>query len=130
VVFAAVERTLASLLKDIVGNVQQIIRAEVRLAKVELAEEVGKARRAMILLAIGALFGAMALALLLLGAVYLLAHVVQPWVAAVLVALGAGAIGTALLVVGARQLRLISLAPGRTVNSVQENIQWAKAQAR
>lgn len=129
-VFAAVERTLASLLKDIVGNVQQIIRAEVRLAKVELAEEVGKARRAMILLAIGALFGAMALALLLLGAVYLLAHVVQPWVAAVLVALGAGAIGTALLVVGARQLRLISLAPGRTVNSVQENIQWAKAQAR
>ena len=43
-VFAVVERTIASLLKDIVGNVQQIIRAEVRLAKVEVAEELSKAR--------------------------------------------------------------------------------------
>jgi len=125
-----VERTVASLLKDIIGNVQQIIRAEVRLAKVEVAEELGKARRGVALLAAGALFGVMALGFLLLGAVYLLAHVVQPWVAAMLVALGAAVIGGALLVVGARQLKLVSLTPPRTVNSVQENIQWAKAQAR
>jgi uncharacterized membrane protein YqjE len=130
VVFAVVERTVASLLKDIIGNVQQIIRAEVRLAKVEVAEELGKARRGVALLAAGALFGVMALGFLLLGAVYLLAHVVQPWVAAMLVALGAAVIGGALLVVGARQLKLVSLTPPRTVNSVQENIQWAKAQAR
>lgn len=129
-VFAVVERTVASLLKDIIGNVQQIIRAEVRLAKVEVAEELGKARRGVALLAAGALFGVMALGFLLLGAVYLLAHVVQPWVAAMLVALGAAVIGGALLVVGARQLKLVSLTPPRTVNSVQENIQWAKAQAR
>jgi putative superfamily III holin-X len=128
--FAVVERSIASLLKDIIGNVQQIIRAEVRLAKVEVAGELVKARRAMTLLAVGGLFGAAALAFLLLGAVYGLAHIVQPWVAAVLVALGAGAIGGALIVVGARQLRVISLPPARTVNSVQENIQWAKAQAR
>jgi uncharacterized membrane protein YqjE len=130
VVFAVVERTVASLLKDIIGNVQQIIRAEVRLAKVEVAEELGKARRGVALLAAGALFGVVALGFLLLGAVYLLAHVVQPWVAAMLVALGAAVIGGALLVVGARQLKLVSLTPPRTVNSVQENIQWAKAQAR
>ena len=129
-VFAVVERTVASLLKDIIGNVQQIIRAEVRLAKVEVAEELGKARRGVALLAAGALFGVMALGFLLLGAVYLLAHVVQPWVAAMLVALGAAVIGGALLVVGARQLKLVSLTPPRTVNSVQENIQWAKAQAK
>jgi hypothetical protein len=128
--FAVVERSIASLLKDIIGNVQQIIRAEVRLAKVEVAGELVKARRAMTLLAVGGLFGAAALAFLLLGAVYGLAHIVQPWVAAVLVALGAGAIGGALIVVGARQLRVISLPPARTVNAVQENIQWAKAQAR
>ncbi len=129
-VFAVVERTVASLLKDIIGNVQQIIRAEVRLAKVEVAEELGKARRGVVLLAAGVLFGVMALAFLLLGGMYLLAHVVQPWVAAVLVALGAGVIGGGLLAVGARQLKLVSLTPPRTVNSVQENIQWAKAQAR
>jgi len=85
---------------------------------------------AMVLLALGGLFGAMALGCLLLGAVYLLAHVVQPWVAAVLVALGVGAIGGALVGVGVSRLKRVSLPPARTVTSVQENIQWAKAQAR
>ena len=129
-VFAMVERSIASLLKDIVGNVQQIIRAEVRLAKVEVAEELSKARRAAMMLAVGALFAVFAVALLLLGAVYLLSQVVQPWLAAVIVAIGSAVLGGAFLMVGARQLKLVSLAPERTVNSVQENIQWAKAQAR
>jgi uncharacterized membrane protein YqjE len=130
VVFSVVERSISSLLKDIVGNLQQIIRAEVRLAKVEVGEELSKARQAMVLLAIGALFGAMALAFLLLGAVYALAHVIQPWAAAVLVAIGAGAVGGALVAVGISQIKRVSLPPARTVTSVQENIQWAKAQAR
>ena len=127
--FDVVERSIASLVKDIVGNLQQIIRAEVRLAKVEVAEELTKAGRAMALLAVGALFATMALGCLLLAAVYLLAHFVQPWAAAVLVALGAGAIGGVMVAIGARQLKRVSL-PARTVTSVQENIQWAKAQAR
>lgn len=129
-VFSVVERSISSLLKDIVGNLQQIIRAEVRLAKVEVGEELSKARQAMVLLAIGGLFGAMALAFLLLGAVYALAHVVQPWIAAVLVAIGAGAVGGALVAIGIGQIKRVSLPPERTITSVQENIQWAKAQAR
>ena len=129
-VFGVVERSISSLLKDIVGNLQQIIRAEVRLAKVEVGEELSKARQAIVLLAIGSLFAAMALAFLLLGAVYALAHVVQPWVAAVLVAIGAGAVGGAVVAVGISQIKRVSLPPARTVTSVQENIQWAKAQAR
>ena len=36
----------------------------------------------------------------------------------------------ALTAVGAKQLKLISLPPPRTVTSVQESIQWAKAQTR
>ena len=94
-VFSVVERSISSLLKDIVGNLQQIIRAEVRLAKVEVGEELSKARQAMVLLAIGA-----------------------------------GAVGGALVAVGISQIKRVSLPPARTVTSVQENIQWAKAQAR
>jgi uncharacterized membrane protein YqjE len=127
--FDVVERSIASLVKDIVGNLQQIIRAEVRLAKVEVAEELTKARRAMVFLAVGALFATMAVGCLILAAVYLLAHFVQPWAAAVLVAVGVGAIAGVLVAIGATQLKRVSL-PARTVTSVQENIQWAKAQAR
>ena len=46
--FQVVERSIGSLVNDIVGNVQQIIRSEVRLAKAEVREELTKARRAMI----------------------------------------------------------------------------------
>ena len=127
--FDVVERSIASLVKDIVGNLQQIIRAEMRLAKVEVGEELTRVRRAMVLLAVGVLFATMALGCLILAAVYVLAHFVQPWAAAVLVALGVGAIGGVLVAIGATQLKRVSL-PARTVTSVQENIQWAKAQAR
>ena len=127
--FDVVERSIASLVKDIVGNLQQIIRAEVRLAKVEVGEELARARRAVALLVVGVLFATMALGCLILAAVYGLAHFVQPWAAALLVALGVGAIGGLLAAIGATQLKRVSL-PARTVTSVQENIQWAKAQAR
>jgi Putative Actinobacterial Holin-X, holin superfamily III len=72
----------------------------------------------------------MALGFLLLTAVYVLAHFFQPWVAALIVALGSGAIGGALAAVGASQIKRVSLRPPRTITSVQENLQWAKAQAK
>jgi len=128
--FQVVERSIGSLVNDIVGNVQQIIRSEVRLAKAEVTEELTKARRAMIWLVVGAVLATMAFGFLLLTVVYVLAHFVQPWVAALIVALGSGAIGGALAAVGATQMKRVSLPPPRTITSVKENLQWAKAQAK
>jgi uncharacterized membrane protein YqjE len=128
--FQVVERSIGSLVNDIVGNVQEIIRSEVRLAKAEVTEELSKARRAMIWLVAGAVLATMAFGFLLLTAVYVLEHFFQPWVAALIVALGSGAIGGALAAVGASQMKRVSLPPPRTITSVQENLQWAKAQAK
>ena len=128
--FQVVERSIGSLVNDIVGNVQEIIRSEVRLAKAEVTEELTKARRAMIWLVAGAVVATMAFGFLLLTVVYVLAHFFQPWVAALIVALGSGAIGGALAAVGASQIKRVSLRPPRTITSVQENLQWAKAQAK
>jgi uncharacterized membrane protein YqjE len=128
--FQVVERSIGSLVNDIVGNVQEIIRSEVRLAKAEVTEELTKARRAVIWLVAGAVIAMMAFGFLLLTVVYVLAHFFQPWVAALIVALGSGAIGGALAAVGASQMKRVSLPPPRTITSVQENLQWAKAQAK
>ena len=48
------ERTISTVLQDIIANVQDIVRSEVRLAKTEVQEELGKARSAGLLLGIGA----------------------------------------------------------------------------
>ena len=95
-----------------------------------MREEVAKAKRASIMMAIGGVFAAMALGFVLVGAMYLLAKIVQPWQAAAIVALATGVIGGALVAVGASQLAEVEMPPPRTVTSVQENIQWAKAQAK
>jgi uncharacterized membrane protein YqjE len=124
------DRSLASLLTDIVGNVQQIVRAEVRLAKVEVQQEVAKARTGAMLVAAGGLVVALALGVLLLAAVYALALVWPAWAAALAVGLAAAGLGAAVAAVGMNRFKSITLAPPRSAAILEENIQWAKTRAR
>jgi uncharacterized membrane protein YqjE len=127
---ASDDRSIAALLSDIVGDVQQIIRAEVRLAKVEVREELGKAKRAIAFLSIAGVIGLLALAFLLLAAVYALATVWPAWAAALAVSVGAALVGALLFFSGVRQLKTIHVVPPRTAATVQENVQWAKTPNR
>ena len=124
------ERSFAGLLSDIAGDLQQIIRAEIRLAKVEVREELTKAKRGAILLGAGAVLFVLTFGLLILAAVYALATIWPPWAAALAVAGGIGLIGTALALSGLGQIRDIHLPPQKTVATVRENIQWAKTRTR
>ena len=124
------ERSIAAVLTDIVGNLQQIIRAEVRLAKVEVREEVGKAKRGAMFMAAGGLLLTLALGAALLSAIYALATIWPAWAAALAVSGMTAVIGGLVLGAGMKQFREVSLAPPRTVATVQENIQWAKTRTR
>ncbi len=59
------ERYIASVLQDIVANIQQIVKPEVRLAKAEFKEAVGKAGKASQSLAFGLVLAVYAVGLLL-----------------------------------------------------------------
>ena len=124
------DRSIASVLGDIVGNVQQIIRAEVRLAKVEVGEEIARAGRGGMTAAAGAVLCMMALGFVLLSAVYALALVWPAWAAALTVGAAAGVIGGVCIRAGLSRLKQVNLAPPKTVATLQENIQWAKTRAR
>jgi hypothetical protein len=73
------DRTISTVLHDIVGNIQDIIRSEVRLAKTEVAEELGKARSAGMLVGVGALMLTFSSLFVLLACVYALSAVVPAW---------------------------------------------------
>src|SRR5688572_11631921 len=79
-------RTVSNVLQDIVGNVQEIVRSEVRLAKIEFREEATKAKSSGIFIGAGAVTGFYALGLLLLSLVYGLSTVIPAWAAALIVA--------------------------------------------
>jgi uncharacterized membrane protein YqjE len=121
---AEVERSIAMVLKDIVGNVQQIVRAEIRLARVEVRREVDKATRAVQLLIVGGAVAILALACGLLACVYLLATVVAPWIAALVVAVPTAGLGAAVIAAGVKQLKQVAIPPPRTVAALEEMIRW------
>ena len=118
------DRPIAQMIGDIVGNVQHIVRAELRLAKAELKEDVSLARRAAILGAIGGLAGTLGLALLCLAAVYGLALVVPAWAAALIVAVAVMAAAALCFLAAKRAVAQVGLQ--RTIATVQENVQWVQ----
>jgi hypothetical protein len=123
-------RALSTVLGDIVGNVQQIVRAEIRLAAVEVRDEAFKIRRGSVLIGAGILIGALGLGVLLLAAVYALSTVVSPAMAALIVGAATAAMAAGLASAGATQLRHVTWPPPKTSTTVQETIQWAKTRAR
>lgn len=124
------QRTVADVLQDIVANIQQIIRDEFRLAQVELKEKGARASRPAGMLAIGASLGLYALGFTLLAAMFALSIVMPHWLAALLLALFLGVSAVALVSAGLGALKRIDPVPGKTVQTVKENVQWVKEQTK
>jgi len=123
-------RSIGTVLSDIVGDLQQIVRAEVRLAKVEIREEMVQAKRGAMFLMAGAVVLIAGFGLLLLAAVYALATIWPAWLAALVVALGAAVIGGGLAWSGKKQIGDVRIKPEKTVTTIKENLQWAKTRTR
>jgi len=123
------DRSFTEVVGDIVGNVQGIIRSEVRLAKTEMREEAVAAGKAGGIAGAGAALAFYALGFLLLTCVYALEIALAAWLSALLVAVGAGVIGATLIYVGRKRLRQVP-APRKTIETIKENVEWAKQQTK
>jgi uncharacterized membrane protein YqjE len=125
------ERSLPELLKQLSEETTRLVRQELELAKAELAE---KGKQA----GIGAgLFGGAAVVGLLgagaLTACFILAlNAVMPaWLAALLVAVVYGAVAAVLALRGrAKVKQAVPPVPEQTIETVKEDVQWAKTQTR
>lgn len=124
------ERSFAEVLQDIVHNVQDIIRSELRLAKIEVREKMGKARLAATLLLIAFMLGAFAFLFLLICAQYALSSLLPPWGAALTIAALLALGGVAAAVSGARQFERAKDVAPKTISSIKENIGWTKQQIK
>ena len=123
-------RSISSVLRDIVQNVQDIVRSELRLAKTELGEELVKVKAAGVLLGMGAMCGFFAAFFVLLAAVFGLSNVLPSWAAALIVATAMAMMAIVMAYSGRRRLRTIHPIPEHTVETMKENIQWAKQHSK
>ena len=126
---ATAERSISTVLYDIVGNVQEIIRSEMRLARTEFTEELGKMRSASVLLGVGALLAMFGVLFVLVAIVYALSLVIPAWAAALAVAVAVSALGGILVGAGIKRLKAVRAAP-KTTETLKENVEWAKQLTR
>ena len=122
-------RSIFTVLQDIVNNVQDIIRLEVRLAKTEVREELAKVQSAGLLLGIGATAAIFSVLFILLAIASALSRVVPDWAAALIVAAGVALIAVVTLAAGTKRLKTVEAAP-KTAASLKENVTWAKQQIK
>jgi hypothetical protein len=125
------ERPAGELLKDLSQQTGTLVRQELDLAKAELAQK-GKQLGA----GAGLLVGAAVVALLAFGAltaglIALLATAIDTWLAAVIVAVVYAALAGALAMAGRGRIQKAApAAPEQTIETVKEDVQWAKTRAR
>jgi len=122
---AASIRSIPEILHDVLANIQDIVRAEVRLAKAELGDEISRARSGGLLIGVGAVAAIFSALFLLLACVYALSRVMPNWAAALIVAAVVGVAAAAPLGLGLKRFKTIQATP-KTAASLQENVRWAK----
>jgi uncharacterized membrane protein YqjE len=121
-----VHRSIPEVLQDIVGNLQEIIRSEFRLAKVELKEEALRASKPVATFGMGLVFGFYGIGFLLLSLVYWLATLMAVWLAALLIGAGLAIVAIALMSSSGKKLKHVNPTPDKTIRSLEENVLWMK----
>jgi membrane protein len=124
------ERTLPELLHGAVGNIEEIVRSEFQLQKAEIKESTAKLRGPVTLLGVGFTISLYAMGFLLLGAVYKLSTIMEAWMAALLVGGVLAIVAIATLIGATNKLKHVKVVPEKTVETMKENIAWAKKQMK
>ena len=125
-----INRPISSILQDVVGDVTGIVRSEIKLAKAEITADAKRFARALPLAVAGAILALFALGLLLTTILLAIAIALPAWLSALIVFVGTAIIAWALFAAGKARLRRINVVPEKTVNTIKENAEWVKAQAR
>jgi uncharacterized membrane protein len=123
------ERSIGVVLQDILTNLQEIVRAEVRLAKTEVRSEIKEARAATSLLGIGVILGIVSICLVFASLVCGLLIVLPPWAATLVGAVAAAVIAAILFAISAKRYKALRAMP-KTVATLKENLEWMKQHAK
>jgi uncharacterized membrane protein YqjE len=122
------ERSLGELVASMTSELSTLVRSEVALAKVELKEEVGKAGKAGGVLGAGALTGYLTVLFASFALAWLLDAVMPVALAFFLVALIHGIAAATLITRGRQEIKKVDPVPHQTVETLKEDVEWAKAQ--
>ncbi len=123
-------RSMQELWADMAKGATTLLRQEVELAKIETKEQLSRASKAGAAFGAAALAGFMALQLLSFAAAWGLAAVLPDGLAFLIVGVVYAVVAAVLLSAARKKSAEVNLVPQQTVETLREDVQWAKAQRR
>jgi uncharacterized membrane protein YqjE len=123
------ERPLGELLKQLSEETTRLVHQELELAKAELTHKTKQAGIGAGLFGGAAAIGLLALAALTTCFILALDAAMPAWLAALIVAVVYGAVAAVLALRGRAKVRqAVPPVPEQTIETVKEDVQWAKTQ--
>ncbi|WP_296594806.1 phage holin family protein [Phenylobacterium sp.] len=123
-------RSLTDLIGQLGGDLADLVRKEVELARAEFAEKLNAAGKAVGDIAAGGLLLIAALLVLLQALVLALSKLMDPIWAALIVGLGVAAVGYLLVRAGMKAISLDGLKPDRSSRQLRKNAELMKGKPR
>jgi lipopolysaccharide export LptBFGC system permease protein LptF len=125
------ERPLGELLKQLSEQTTRLVRQELELAKAELTQKGKQAGAGAGLFGAAGAIGFLALAALTTCFILALNAVMPAWLAALLVAVVYGVVAAVLAMRGRAKVKQATPpVPEQTIETVKEDVEWAKTQMR
>jgi hypothetical protein len=121
------ERSLGELFSEMTSELGLLMRKELELAKAETREELNKAGTAAGAFGGAALAGYLALVLLSFAAAWGLAELMAAGWAFLIVGVVYGIVAAILFVQGRNRMKRVAPVPEQTMETLKEDVEWAKA---
>ncbi|HMI70339.1 MAG TPA: phage holin family protein [Solirubrobacteraceae bacterium] len=125
------DQSISELVKDLATETSTLVRQEIDLAKAEMTDRGKRAGKGVGMLAAGAVVALLAFGALTAGLIAALDLAMPTWLAALIVTVVYGAIAAVLVQIGRKQVQEAAPpVPEETIESVKEDVQWAKTRTR
>ena len=124
------DRSIGELFGQLTQDMTLLFRQELQLARTEMSDKVSHVTSNLVSVLTGgfvAYIGGLALVAALILGLHELANI-SPWVSALIVGALFAIAGYVILNRGLKELKRVDLAPRRTVESLKDDVQWAKEQ--
>ncbi|HLH26868.1 MAG TPA: phage holin family protein [Chloroflexota bacterium] len=123
-------RSLGELFADLSRETTTLVRQEIHLAKTEMTHKAASVGKDVGFLAVGGAVIYAGFLAIVAAVIIVLAHWIPWWLSALIVGGVIAGVGYGLVQKGLSALQHEDLAPRETVQTVKENVEWAKEQTR
>jgi hypothetical protein len=124
------ERSIGQLFSDLANQTSALVRQEVDLARTEMTQKAASVGKDAGLIGAGAVLALGAYLALVTALIVILDIWLPLWASALIVAVLLGGIGFVLIQQGISAIKRIDPKPTQTIATLQEDVRWAKEQAK